>query len=125
MNLYPFTVFRAVVETGSFSKAAMELHLAHSAVSDEVKALCRSDVSIIALAGIVKTRAVMTIDFALEAERKEDRAPEKAIFAALSPGPTLDSAPAICPWFGLLAQCFQSLPTKEGEGRIWFRRIVQ
>jgi DNA-binding transcriptional LysR family regulator len=39
MNLHQLTVFRAVVNTGSFSKAATELRLAQSAVSYHIKAL--------------------------------------------------------------------------------------
>ena len=39
MNLHQLNVFRAIVETGSFSKAASRLHIAQSAVSYHVKAL--------------------------------------------------------------------------------------
>lgn len=39
MNLHQLNVFRAIVETGSFSKAASHLHIAQSAVSYHVKAL--------------------------------------------------------------------------------------
>jgi DNA-binding transcriptional LysR family regulator len=39
MNLHQLNVFRAIVETGSFSKAANHLHIAQSAVSYHVKAL--------------------------------------------------------------------------------------
>jgi HAE1 family hydrophobic/amphiphilic exporter-1 len=39
-------------------------------------------VGIIMLVGIVKKNAIMMIDFAIEAQRKEDLAPEKAIFQA-------------------------------------------
>lgn len=39
MNLHQLSVFRSVVETGSFSKAALQLRLAQSAVSYHVKAL--------------------------------------------------------------------------------------
>ena len=44
--------------------------------------ICRTDLSVIALIGIilligiVKKNAIMMIDFALEAERKEGRSPE-------------------------------------------------
>jgi multidrug efflux pump len=50
--------------------------------------LCRTDLSIIALIGIilligiVKKNAIMMIDFALEAERGEGKAPEAAIYEA-------------------------------------------
>ena len=50
--------------------------------------LCRSDFSIIALIGIVlligivKKNAIMMIDFALDAERREGMPPEKAIYQA-------------------------------------------
>ena len=50
--------------------------------------ICRSDFSIIALIGIVlligivKKNAIMMIDFALDAERKEGMPPEKAIYQA-------------------------------------------
>src|SRR5262245_26702373 len=39
MNLHQLQVFRAVVETGSFSRAATQLRLAQSAVSYHIKAL--------------------------------------------------------------------------------------
>src|SRR5204862_4490097 len=39
-------------------------------------------VGIIMLVGIVKKNAIMMIDFAIEAQRKENRAPEDAIFQA-------------------------------------------
>ena len=39
MNLHQLNVFKAIVETGSFSKAALQLHIAQSAVSYHVKAL--------------------------------------------------------------------------------------
>ncbi len=50
--------------------------------------LCREDFSVIALIGIilligiVKKNAIMMIDFALDAERKERMAPERAIYQA-------------------------------------------
>jgi len=50
--------------------------------------LCRMDLSIIALIGIilligiVKKNAIMMIDFALEAERNENKSPREAIFKA-------------------------------------------
>jgi multidrug efflux pump len=50
--------------------------------------LCRTDLSVIALIGIilligiVKKNAIMMIDFALEAERKERKEPTEAIFEA-------------------------------------------
>jgi multidrug efflux pump len=50
--------------------------------------ICREDFSVIALIGIVlligivKKNGIMMIDFALEAERKEGRPPEEAIFQA-------------------------------------------
>ena len=50
--------------------------------------LCRMDLDIIALIGIilligiVKKNAIMMIDFAIEAQRKENKAPEDAIFQA-------------------------------------------
>jgi multidrug efflux pump len=50
--------------------------------------LCRTDLSVIALIGIilligiVKKNAIMMIDFALEAERKEGKKPEEAIYQA-------------------------------------------
>jgi multidrug efflux pump len=50
--------------------------------------ICRIDFSIIALIGIVlligivKKNAIMMIDFALEAERREGKAPEEAIYQA-------------------------------------------
>jgi multidrug efflux pump len=50
--------------------------------------LCRTDFSVIALIGIilligiVEKNAIMMIDFALEAERKEKKPPEEAIFTA-------------------------------------------
>ena len=39
-------------------------------------------VGIIMLVGIVKKNAIMMIDFAIEAQRKEDKAPDDAIFQA-------------------------------------------
>ncbi len=39
-------------------------------------------VGIIMLVGIVKKNAIMMIDFAIEAQRKEDKSPEEAIFQA-------------------------------------------
>jgi multidrug efflux pump len=50
--------------------------------------LCRTDLSVIALIGIilligiVKKNAIMMIDFALEAERKDGKHPEEAIYEA-------------------------------------------
>ena len=50
--------------------------------------LCRTDLSVIALIGIilligiVKKNAIMMIDFALEAERKEGKSPAEAIYEA-------------------------------------------
>ena len=50
--------------------------------------LCRTDLSVIALIGIilligiVKKNAIMMIDFALEAERKEGKTPDEAIYQA-------------------------------------------
>jgi multidrug efflux pump len=50
--------------------------------------LCRTDLSVIALIGIilligiVKKNAIMMIDFALEAERKEGKPPDEAIYEA-------------------------------------------
>ncbi|HZE89870.1 MAG TPA: multidrug efflux RND transporter permease subunit [Verrucomicrobiae bacterium] len=50
--------------------------------------ICRTDLSVIALIGIilligiVKKNAIMMIDFALEAERKDGRSPEEAIYEA-------------------------------------------
>jgi multidrug efflux pump len=50
--------------------------------------LCRTDLSVIALIGIilligiVKKNAIMMIDFALEAERKEGKKPDEAIYQA-------------------------------------------
>ena len=50
--------------------------------------ICRTDFSVIALIGIilligiVEKNAIMMIDFALDAERKEGKAPEEAIFQA-------------------------------------------
>jgi multidrug efflux pump len=50
--------------------------------------LCRTDLSVIALIGIilligiVKKNAIMMIDFALDAERKEGKRPEEAIYEA-------------------------------------------
>jgi multidrug efflux pump len=50
--------------------------------------LCRTDFSVIALIGvilligIVKKNAIMMIDFALDAQRKEGKSPEEAIFQA-------------------------------------------
>ena len=50
--------------------------------------LCRTDFSVIALIGIVlligivKKNAIMMIDFALEAERKEGKPPTEAIYEA-------------------------------------------
>jgi DNA-binding transcriptional LysR family regulator len=39
MNLHQLNVFKAIVETGSFSRAALQPHIAQSAVSYHVKAL--------------------------------------------------------------------------------------
>ena len=39
-------------------------------------------IGIILLIGIVKKNAIMMIDFALEAERKENKPPEEAIYQA-------------------------------------------
>ncbi|HLH40614.1 MAG TPA: multidrug efflux RND transporter permease subunit [Bryobacteraceae bacterium] len=44
--------------------------------------LCKTDFSIIALIGIVEKNAIMMIDFALEAERKEGKPPREAIYQA-------------------------------------------
>src|SRR5260370_32623020 len=50
--------------------------------------VCRTELSVIALIGIilligiVKKNAILMIDFALEAERKEGKRPEEAIFQA-------------------------------------------
>jgi multidrug efflux pump len=50
--------------------------------------VCRTELNVMALIGIllligiVKKNAIMMIDFALEAERKQDKPPEKAIFEA-------------------------------------------
>ena len=50
--------------------------------------LCRTELSVIALIGIilligiVKKNAILMIDFALEAERKEGKTPEEAIYEA-------------------------------------------
>jgi multidrug efflux pump len=39
-------------------------------------------IGIVLLIGIVKKNAIMMIDFALEAERKEGKTPEEAIYQA-------------------------------------------
>jgi hypothetical protein len=98
MNLQQIIVFRAVVETGSFSKAVEEQRLAQSAYSYCIKALCRS-VSVIALPLALGT----SIRF------EPRRSPGVAIIG----GPILSR----------LARGFKSVPIEEGGGRSWFRRI--
>jgi multidrug efflux pump len=50
--------------------------------------ICRNDLSVIAiigiilLIGIVKKNGIMMVDFALDAERKEGKSPEEAIYQA-------------------------------------------
>src|SRR5499427_387168 len=44
--------------------------------------ICRTDFSVIALIGIVKKNAIMMIDFALDAERREGKSPLDAIYQA-------------------------------------------
>ncbi len=44
--------------------------------------LCKTDLSVIALIGIVKKNAIMMIDFALDAERNHNKSPRDAIFQA-------------------------------------------
>jgi len=72
--IHPITILSTLPSAGVGALLALEL--------------CHQDFSVIALIGIilligiVKKNAIMMIDFALEAERKEGKSPEDAIFQA-------------------------------------------
>ena len=72
--IHPITILSTLPSAGVGALLALEL--------------CHQDFSVIALIGIilligiVKKNAIMMIDFALEAERKEGKGPEEAIFQA-------------------------------------------
>jgi len=72
--IHPVTILSTLPSAGVGALLALEL--------------CHQDFSVIALIGIilligiVKKNAIMMIDFALEAERKEGKSPEDAIFQA-------------------------------------------
>src|SRR6185503_16813011 len=77
--------------------------------------LCRTELGVVALIGIilligiVKKNAIMMIDFALEAERKEHKRPEEAIFQAC----VLRFRPIMMTTFAAL---FGALPLALGSG---------
>jgi len=70
-------------------------------------------IGIILLIGIVKKNAIMMIDFALEAERKEGKRPEEAIYQAclLRFRPIMDDPP----WRA----------ARRRSSRVWQRRRVR
>ena len=72
--IHPITILSTLPSAGV--GALLALLLCHTELS--VIAL----IGIILLIGIVKKNAIMMIDFALEAERKEGKSPEEAIFQA-------------------------------------------
>jgi multidrug efflux pump subunit AcrB len=72
--IHPLTILSTLPSAGV--GALLALMLCHTELS--VIAL----IGIILLVGIVKKNAIMMIDFALEAERKEGKSPEEAIFQA-------------------------------------------
>jgi len=72
--IHPITILSTLPSAGV--GALLALLLFHTELS--VIAL----IGIILLIGIVKKNAIMMIDFALEAERKENKSPEESIFQA-------------------------------------------
>src|SRR6185503_3305839 len=72
--IHPLTILSTLPSAGV--GALLALMLCHTELS--VIAL----IGIILLVGIVKKNAIMMIDFALEAERKEGKRPEEAIYEA-------------------------------------------
>ena len=82
--------------------------------------VCRNDFSVIALIGIVlligivQKNAIMMIDFALDAERKNGKSPQEAIFQAC----LLRFRPII---MTTMAALMASIPIAEGSGG-WARR---
>src|SRR3989442_2349120 len=72
--IHPITILSTLPSAGGGAILALQL--------------CRTDLSVIALIGIilligiVKKNAIMMIDFALEAERKEGKRPEESIYQA-------------------------------------------
>ncbi|HEX5854172.1 MAG TPA: efflux RND transporter permease subunit, partial [Thermoanaerobaculia bacterium] len=72
--IHPLTILSTIPSAGV--GALLALLLTHNDLS--VIAL----IGIILLIGIVKKNAILMIDFALEAERKEGKSPEEAIYQA-------------------------------------------
>ena len=72
--IHPLTILSTLPSAGVGALLALQLfHLDLSVIAL---------IGIILLIGIVKKNAIMMIDFALEAERKEDKPPEEAIYQA-------------------------------------------
>jgi len=72
--IHPFTILSGVIPAGFGALITLWLF--------GIELNMYAFVGIIMLVGIVKKNAIMMIDFAIEAQRKENRAPEDAIFQA-------------------------------------------
>jgi len=72
--IHPFTILSGVVPAGFGALVTLWLF--------GIELNMYAFVGIIMLVGIVKKNAIMMIDFAIEAQRKENKAPEDAIFQA-------------------------------------------
>jgi multidrug efflux pump len=99
--IHPLTILSTLPSAGV--GAILALLIAHTELG--VVAL----IGIILLIGIVKKNAIMMIDFALEAERKEGKAPEEAIYQAC----LLRFRPILMTTFAAL---FGGLPLALGRG---------
>jgi Cu/Ag efflux pump CusA len=110
MNLLQPIVFWTVVKTGSFSQAAADKRLAQLAVSYHIKALCRSDVGVTALIGIVLLSGALPLAPSTGTRAELRRPPGIAVIRGpiLSQAPTLCSVPAIYLWFDRLARRLES-----------------
>jgi HAE1 family hydrophobic/amphiphilic exporter-1 len=72
--IHPFTILSGVIPAGFGALVTLWLF--------GIELNMYAFVGIIMLVGIVKKNAIMMIDFAIEAQRKENKAPEDAIFQA-------------------------------------------
>jgi multidrug efflux pump subunit AcrB len=76
--VHPITILSTLPSAGV--GALLALLLFHNKLNTELNVIAL--IGIILLIGIVKKNAIMMIDFALEAERKEGKPPREAIFQA-------------------------------------------